>query len=47
MLVVTKPITEPPYQVEYALAWSKEQRLSDIAEEFRNFVQDTEPCLGI
>ena len=45
MLVVTKPITEPPYQVEYALAWSKEQSLTELAEEFRNFVQDTEPTI--
>ena len=41
-LLVSKPISQPPHQVEYVLAWSKQQTLPELAEEFRNYVQDTE-----
>ena len=41
-LLVSKPITQSPHQVEYVLAWSKQQTLPELAEEFRNYVQDTE-----
>ena len=40
-LVVSKVITQPAQQVEYVLVWSKRQKLSELAEEFRNYVQDT------
>ena len=39
-LLVSKVITHPARQVEYVLVWSKEQTLSPVAEEFRNYVQD-------
>ena len=44
-LLISKPITDPPHQVEYALVWSRQQSLTELAEEFRNFVQDTEPTI--
>ena len=44
-LLIAKPITDPPHQVEYALVWSRQQSLTELAEEFRNFVQDTKPAI--
>ena len=40
-LLGSKAITHPPHWVEYVLAWSERQRLSNLAEEFLNYVRDT------
>lgn len=39
-LVVKKIITESARQVEYALIWKRNERLTEIEQEFINFVQD-------
>lgn len=39
-LVVKKIITESARQVEYALVWKRNERLTEIEQEFINFVQD-------
>ncbi len=39
-LVVKKIITESARQIEYALVWPRSARLSELAEEFINFVRD-------
>ena len=39
-LVVKKIITESARQIEYALVWPRSARLSELSEEFINFVRD-------
>ena len=39
-LIVKKIITESARQVEYALIWKRNERLTEIEQEFINFVQD-------
>jgi DNA-binding transcriptional LysR family regulator len=39
-LIVKKIITESTRQVEYALVWARSARLTELAEEFINYVQD-------
>ena len=39
-LVVKKIITESARQVEYALVWNRSAHLSELAQEFINFVRD-------
>ena len=39
-LVVKKIITESARQVEYELVWKRNERLTEIEQEFINFVQD-------
>ena len=39
-LIVKKIITESARQVEYALVWRRNDRLSQLQEEFINYVQD-------
>ena len=39
-LIVKKIITESARQVEYALIWKRNERLTVIEQEFINFVQD-------
>ena len=44
--VVSKVITQPASQVKYVLVWPKEQRPSDLTEEFIHFVQDVREAGG-
>ena len=39
-LIVTKIITESARQVEYALVWKRNDRQTELQEEFINYVQD-------
>ena len=39
-LIVTKIITESARQIEYALVWRRNERMSELQQEFVNFVQD-------
>ena len=39
-LIVTKIITESARQVEYALVWKRNDRQTELQQEFINFVQD-------
>lgn len=39
-LIVKKVITESARQVEYALVWRRNERLTELQQEFINFVQD-------
>ncbi|MBO6004435.1 MAG: LysR family transcriptional regulator [Verrucomicrobia bacterium] len=39
-LVVKRIITESARQIEYALVWKRNERLTEIEQEFINFVQD-------
>ena len=39
-LIVKKVITESARQVEYDLVWNRNERRSELAEEFINYVQD-------
>lgn len=39
-VLVAKVIVEPSRSVEYLLVWNKGQRLTGLAEEFLNYVQD-------
>ena len=39
-LIVTKIITESARQVEYALVWKRNDRQTELQQEFINYVQD-------
>ena len=39
-LVVTRLITDPPKKLEYVLVYTKDGALSELAETFRDFVED-------